>query len=231
MWPQPFPDASALFTSEHESPEPRFGAFVFARLRFPIRCLSWKDSGLLAFVLTGLSWDRSALLRAERASARRRQEFCRRARRACQELLAVENALSAVFQDDIPRIEHPSGSRDWSAESVARQKAALEDFEKQWKQIDPSGWRGSASRLSPDRFRARPRALGTGDQSAMAAGSMFYLDQTMTALLEALVQPPPFNAVRSQEIVERMQAIPAIWNRGKRTFSPCVLSPRWRLRT
>ena len=29
----------------------------------------------------------------------------------------------------------------------------------------------------------------------------FYLDQTLTALLEALVQPPPFDASRSREIV------------------------------
>src|SRR5450755_3419990 len=46
--------------------------------------------------------------------------------------------------DDIPRIERPSaemaGPRDWSANSIAKQKAALLEFEKQWKQIDPSGW-------------------------------------------------------------------------------------------
>src|ERR1700674_865788 len=43
-------------------------------------------------------------------------------------------------RDDIPRIERPIedrvGPRDWSASSIARQKATLEDFERQWRQID-----------------------------------------------------------------------------------------------
>jgi len=29
----------------------------------------------------------------------------------------------------------------------------------------------------------------------------FYLDQTLTALLEALVQPPPFDAARSRKLL------------------------------
>src|SRR5277367_3021669 len=45
-------------------------------------------------------------------------------------------------QDDIPRIERPAedGARDWSAGSIAKQKAALGAFEKRWKRIDPTGW-------------------------------------------------------------------------------------------
>jgi len=43
----------------------------------------------------------------------------------------------------------------------------------------------------------------------------FYLDQTLTALLEALVQPPPFDPQRSREIVDRMQEIPKIIDDGK----------------
>ena len=43
----------------------------------------------------------------------------------------------------------------------------------------------------------------------------FYLDQTLTALLEALVQPPPFDASRSRLIKERMQEIAKILEDGK----------------
>src|SRR5271157_4006464 len=43
-------------------------------------------------------------------------------------------------RDDIPRIERPlgraAGQRDWSAGSITKQTAALDDFEKRWKQID-----------------------------------------------------------------------------------------------
>src|SRR6202140_5532936 len=31
-------------------------------------------------------------------------------------------------QDDIPRIDHPSGPRDWSAASIVRQKETLQAF-------------------------------------------------------------------------------------------------------
>ncbi len=56
----------------------------------------------------------------------------------------------------------------------------------------------------------------------------FYLDQTLTALLEALVQPPPFDANRSREIVERMDEIPAILTEGNKQSpsSPTLCTAR-----
>jgi uncharacterized protein (DUF885 family) len=123
-------------------------------------------------------------------------------------------------KDDIPRIERPledqAGSRDWSAGSIAKQKATLEDFEKQWKQIDPTGWtvarqvdyRLMGSAFSRVRWELDINPRWQRDPS-------FYLDQTLTALLEALVQPPPFDAARSREITERMQDIPRIIDDGK----------------
>jgi uncharacterized protein (DUF885 family) len=119
-------------------------------------------------------------------------------------------------QDDITRIERPYGPRDWSAGSIARQRTALQDFEKQWKQIDPSGWsvarqvdyRLIGSALARVRWELDVNPRWERDPS-------FYLDQTLTALLEALVQPPPFDASRSREIVERMQEIPTILEDGK----------------
>jgi hypothetical protein len=119
-------------------------------------------------------------------------------------------------KDDIPRIERPAGPRDWSAASIAKQKAVLEDFEKQWKQIDPTGWsvarqvdyRLIGSALARVRWELEINPRWQRDPS-------FYLDQTLTALLEALVQPPPFDTSRSREIVDRMQNIPKIIDDGK----------------
>ncbi len=123
-------------------------------------------------------------------------------------------------KDDIPRIERPiedrAGPRDWSASSIARQKAMLEDFEKQWRQIDTTGWsvarrvdyRLMGSALARVRWELDVNPRWQRDPS-------FYLDQTLTALLEALVQPPPFDAARSGEIVDRMQDIPRIIDDGK----------------
>jgi uncharacterized protein (DUF885 family) len=123
-------------------------------------------------------------------------------------------------KDDIPRIERPiedpAGPRDWSARSIAKQKATLEDFEKQWRQIVTTGWslarqvdyRLMGSALARVRWELEINPRWQRDPS-------FYLDQTLTALLEALVQPPPFDAVRSREIVDRMRDIPRIIDDGK----------------
>ena len=123
-------------------------------------------------------------------------------------------------KDDIPRIERPledpARPRDWSASSIVKQKAALEDFEKQWKQIDPTGWsvaprvdyRLMGSALARVRWELEVNPRWERDPS-------FYLDQTLTALLEALVQPPPFDARRSAEILSRMQEIPKIIEVGE----------------
>jgi uncharacterized protein (DUF885 family) len=123
-------------------------------------------------------------------------------------------------KDDIPRIERPledpAGPRVWSSRSIAKQKATLEDFEKQWRQIDTTGWsvarrvdyRLMGSALARVRWELDINPRWKRDPS-------FYLDQTLTALLEALVQPPPFDALRSREIVDRMQDIPRIIEDGK----------------
>jgi uncharacterized protein (DUF885 family) len=123
-------------------------------------------------------------------------------------------------KDDIPRIERPledrAGPRDWSVSSIAKQKATLEDFEKQWRQIGTTGWsvarrvdyRLMGSALARVRWELDVNPRWQRDPS-------FYLDQTLTGLLEALVQPPPFDALRSREIVDRMQDIPRIIDDGK----------------
>src|ERR1035441_9159457 len=123
-------------------------------------------------------------------------------------------------KDDIPRIERPlertSGPRDWSNASIVNQKAALQDFERRWKQIDRKGWsiaeqvdyRLMGSALARVRWELDVNPRWRRDPS-------FYLDQTLTALLEVLVQPPPFERQRSREIVDRMEEIPKIIQDGK----------------
>jgi uncharacterized protein (DUF885 family) len=113
--------------------------------------------------------------------------------------------------DDIPRREHPTGERDWSAASIAKQRARLEEFEAQWKKLDRAGW--TVSEKVDDRLMGSALARVRWEldlNRRWERDPTFYLDQTLTALLESLVQPPPFNATRSREIVTRMQDIPKI---------------------
>lgn len=124
-------------------------------------------------------------------------------------------------QDDIPRIERLNGPRDWSAASIARQKAALDEFEKRWRRIDSKSWsvprqvdyRLLGSALARVRWELDINPRWQRDPS-------FYIDQTLTALLEAFVQPPPFTATRSRDILERMQQIPAIIDEGRVNLRP-----------
>ena len=124
-------------------------------------------------------------------------------------------------KDDIPRIDHPAGPRDWSAASIARQREGLQDYETRWKRMNPQGWSRSqqvdyrlmGSAIARVRWELDLNRRWERDPS-------FYLDQTLTALLEALVQPPPFDAGRSREIIERMTEIPAILAEGKNNLHP-----------
>jgi len=124
-------------------------------------------------------------------------------------------------KDDIPRIEHPEGPRDWSAASIAKQQAALKEFESRWRKIDPHGWRvaqqvdhrliGSALARAQWELNINQRWLK--DPS-------FYTDQAMTALLEDLTPPPPFDARRSRVLMAHMAEIPGILEDGKKNLHP-----------
>jgi uncharacterized protein (DUF885 family) len=124
-------------------------------------------------------------------------------------------------KDDIPRIDHPRGPRDWSAASIARQRAAWRDYEARWKRLNSQGWTRServdyrlmGSAISRVRWELDLNRRWERDPS-------FYLDQTLTALLESLLEPPPFDRSRSREIVERMMEIPAILSEGKKNLHP-----------
>ena len=118
--------------------------------------------------------------------------------------------------DDIPRLERPEGERDWSAGSIAKQRKQLEEFEARWKKLDRAGW--TVNEKVDDRLMGSALARVHWEldlNRRWQRDPTFYLDQTLTALLEALVEPPPFDAARSREIVARMQDIPKILSDGE----------------
>src|SRR5882724_8697129 len=124
-------------------------------------------------------------------------------------------------KDDIPRLDHPVGPRGWSAAAIARQRVALRNYEARWKRLNTQGWKRSeqvdyrlmGSAIARVRWELDLNRRWERDPS-------FYLDQTLTALLEALVQPPPLDANRRREIVERISEIPGILEEGKENLRP-----------
>ena len=117
--------------------------------------------------------------------------------------------------DDVNRIERPGGIRDWSLASIDQRRKELEQFEARWKKIDPSNWPISkqvdykliGSALSRVRWELDGNPRWKRDPN-------FYIEQTLTGLVEALTAPAPYDDARSREILTRIENISPILQQG-----------------
>ena len=98
---------------------------------------------------------------------------------------------AAFTGDDVNRIERPGGMRDWSRASIDQRRKDLAAFEARWKKIDASHW--------PIPQQVDYRLIGSALSRAHWELDMnprwkrdpnFYIEQTLTALVEALTVPP-----------------------------------------
>lgn len=117
-------------------------------------------------------------------------------------------AEQPVSGDDIPRIERPAGwLPDWSPAAVARYRQDLEQFEARWKRMDASAWpvprqvdyRLIGSALARVRWELAVNRSWQRDPG-------FYVDQTLGAHVLLLLPPPPFDDVRSAQVVATLQS-------------------------
>jgi uncharacterized protein (DUF885 family) len=117
--------------------------------------------------------------------------------------------------DDVPRMERPGGTRDWSRASIDKRGKDLAEFESRWKKIDATKWpidkqvdyRLIGSALSRVRWELEVNPSWRRDPT-------FYISQTLTALVEALTVPAPYDEARSREILTRIDNIPSIADQG-----------------
>ncbi len=114
--------------------------------------------------------------------------------------------------DDIPRIERPNDYRiDWSPQTIVLRKKQVADFESQWKSIAPPG---SASIHDQVDYRLLGSAISRvhwelNIEQGWKRNPLFYVDQTLGSIFVLLLPPPPFEAQRQQQLISRMQSIPA----------------------
>src|SRR6266566_1980293 len=118
--------------------------------------------------------------------------------------------------DDVNRMERPGGVRDWSRAGIDNRRKDLAGFEARWKKIDARGWMiskqvdyklvGSALARVHWELDINPR---------WKRDPLFYIDQTLTALTEALTVPVPYDEARSREILARTENIPSILHEGE----------------
>ena len=129
-------------------------------------------------------------------------------------------ATQPFSYDDIPRIERPAGFRpDWSQAAIAKRKQALAEFEQRWKQIPVQSERAREVdrrllRSAIMRVRWELEVLRSWQHDPH-----FYNEQAIAPLCETLLPPPPFTAGRSDEIVLRLESVPAILEDARRNLS------------
>src|SRR5215831_1559474 len=117
--------------------------------------------------------------------------------------------------DDVNRMERPGGMREWSRASIDQRRKDLAGFEARWKKLNPAQWpipkqvdyKLVGSALSRVRWELEINPRWKRDPN-------FYIDQTLTALAEALTVPTPYDEARSQEILARVENIPSILQQG-----------------
>lgn len=123
--------------------------------------------------------------------------------------------------DDIPRIDRPPAPRDWSAPGIAKQRAALAEFQKRWKAIDSRAWSVTAQVDYRLIGSAIARVHWELDVNARwQRDPTFYIDQTLGALTETLLPPPPFDAARAQAVREQMDQIPLLLRDARANLRP-----------
>ncbi len=148
---------------------------------------------------------------------------------ACSANIAVADSLEKLADDfwawraqyapfsgdDVNRMERPDGMRDWSRAGIEQRRKDLAGFETRWKNLNPARWPISqqvdykliGSGLSRVRWELDFNPRWKRDPN-------FYIEQTLTALAEALTVPGPYNEARSREILTRVENIPSILQQG-----------------
>src|SRR5438552_6687993 len=117
--------------------------------------------------------------------------------------------------DDVNRIERPGGMRDWSRASIEKQRKDLAEFEARWKKLDATAWPIPKQVDHKLIGSALARVHGELDiNRRWKRDPNFYIEQTLTALVEALTVPAPYDDARSREILTRIENIPSILQQG-----------------
>ena len=128
--------------------------------------------------------------------------------------------------DDVNRMERPGGMRDWSEAAIEKRRNDLVEFEGRWKKVEPPSPGAGAAGINgwPIEKQVDYKLIG----SALARvhweldinprwkrDPTFYIEQTLTALEEALTVPAPYDEARSGEILTRIENIPSISQQGE----------------
>ncbi|NNE34064.1 MAG: DUF885 family protein [Rhodothermales bacterium] len=126
--------------------------------------------------------------------------------------------------DDITRIERPSGwLPDWSSAKIAQYKVDLTSFDRRHASIDTSDW-VIANQVD---YRLVGSALARVNWELNVSENwrrnpLFYIDQSLGLVFEALLIPGAIDSTRSADVIARMNHIPVVLSRAAENLDSCV---------
>ena len=127
-----------------------------------------------------------------------------------RDLWAWRAATQPISRDDVTRVERPRGwAPDWSAPAVEARRAKVTSLETRWRALQAPQAKVAAQvdhRLLGSAL-ARVRWELDGVRSWRRDPS-FYVDQTVSAVVDVLLPPPPFDRARALDLSARVRAIP-----------------------
>jgi len=113
-------------------------------------------------------------------------------------------------RDDVNRVMRPPGwIPEWSRASVEARKRALAAFDARWKNL--------AGPARPVAWQVDRRLIGAAlarvhweldVKRSFRRDPMFWVDQTVPVVVDALLSPPPFGKERSEDVAVRLESIP-----------------------
>jgi uncharacterized protein (DUF885 family) len=131
-------------------------------------------------------------------------------RALAREFFAWRASTQPATGDDVPRVERPDGwVPNWSADALARYNAEQKQFRRRLMALKQIGWtvadsvdflllRSAIARVDFELNVVRSARRNPG----------FYVQQTLGAVYELLLQPPPFSDSRTRNIILRLESIP-----------------------
>src|SRR5262245_21072439 len=128
-----------------------------------------------------------------------------------KDFFAWRHQTQPITPDDVARVERPL---DWTPElspgALQKQRERVHDFERRLSAIpQPANVAEELDRLLLRSAIARAR-FELDVLRAPWRNPDFYVQQTLGALFDALLRPPPFTRERVRQIVARLKAIPGI---------------------
>ncbi|MEO8587142.1 MAG: DUF885 family protein [Acidobacteriota bacterium] len=113
-------------------------------------------------------------------------------------------------RDDVNRVLRPHGwAPDWSRFSVEARKRALAAFAARWTALaDPAKtvvWQVDRRLIGSALARVH---WELDVKKSLRRDPMFWVDQTVPVVVDALLSPPPFEKERSEDIALRLESIP-----------------------